>query len=114
MKLSQEQWYFVTFLIFPALSLILIPIIKSLLKNKINKIDRWVYAHIKHKVARDTILKAILAAQKDLRTESGKKRFEYAKNIILFELPWLKRYHIDALIQEIYNEFINADLADNK
>lgn len=83
-------------------------------KTFINGIDGYITQNIKNSYVRETVLRAILIAQKELASASGKERFIRAKTEVLKRCPDLLDEAIDKIIQTLYDEFVTANLIDNK
>jgi hypothetical protein len=92
----------------------LFPMFQLKYKTWTNGIDGYVSQKIKNQVIREIVLYAILLAQKEMATKSGKERFEYAKKIVIKFCPDILDESVDMILQTLYDEFINANLMDNK
>ena len=90
------------------------PIFQIKYKTLINGIDGYISQNIKNYYVRQTVLHAILLAQKELASATGKERFIRAKTEVLKRCPDLLDEAVDKIIQTLYDEFVTANLIDNK
>jgi len=90
------------------------PIFLLKYKTWVNGIDGYVNQNIKNSLIRETVLHAMLLAQKTMAVASGKERFNYAKSLVLKHCPDILDDAVDKILQTLYDEFVSANLIDNK
>jgi len=90
------------------------PVFQLKYKTWVNGIDGYIYTSIKNPLVREVVLHAILLAQKELASSTGEERFKKAKAYVIAKCPDLLQDAVDKIIQELYDEFVTANLTDNK
>jgi len=91
-----------------------LPIFQMRYKVFVNGIDGYITLKIQNKLVREAVLHAILLAQKELGSASGEERFNKAKEYLLKKCPDILEDAVEKILQNLYEEFVHANLLDGR